>query len=56
MEASGGIVLVAAAAVALLALLILVVGLEIKRELVIGELRDRRAAALPAVGGVALPA
>lgn len=36
-----------------------VVGLEIKRELVTGELRDRRAAALPAVaavGGVALPA
>ena len=99
MEASGGIVLVAAAAVALLlansalsgaydalvhaelrlgvgelsitedlqhwvndalmAIFFFVVGLEIKRELVIGELRDRRAAALPAVaalGGVVLPA
>ncbi len=36
-----------------------VIGLEIKRELVVGELRDRRAAILPAlaaVGGVALPA
>jgi NhaA family Na+:H+ antiporter len=99
MEASGGIVLVAAAAVALLlansafsgaydalvhaelrlgvgelsitedlqhwvndalmAIFFFVVGLEIKRELVTGELRDRRAAALPAVaalGGVVLPA
>jgi NhaA family Na+:H+ antiporter len=99
MEAAGGIVLVAAAAVALLwansplsgaydalwhtelrigadrfsisedlrhwvndALMVVfffVVGLEIKRELVTGELRDRRAAALPAIaalGGVALPA
>jgi NhaA family Na+:H+ antiporter len=36
-----------------------VIGLEIKRELVVGELRDRRAALLPAlaaVGGVAVPA
>jgi NhaA family Na+:H+ antiporter len=36
-----------------------VVGLEIKRELVTGELRDRRAAALPffaAIGGMAVPA
>jgi len=36
-----------------------VVGLEIKRELVLGDLRDPRAAALPvmaAVGGMALPA
>jgi NhaA family Na+:H+ antiporter len=36
-----------------------VVGLEIKRELVVGELRDRRTAALPAVaalGGMAVPA
>jgi NhaA family Na+:H+ antiporter len=99
MEASGGVVLVAAAAVALvwansplsgayeavwhtkltlgvgelsltedlqhwvndglMAVFFFVVGLEIKRELVMGELRDRRAAALPAVaalGGVLLPA
>src|SRR3546814_11614997 len=36
-----------------------VVGLEIKRELAIGELRDARAAALPAaaaLGGVVVPA
>ncbi len=36
-----------------------VIGLEIKRELIAGELRDRRAAILPALaalGGVALPA
>ena len=44
---------------ALMAVFFFVVGLEIKRELVTGELRDRRAAALPAVaalGGVLLPA
>ena len=43
----------------LMALFFFVVGLEIKRELVCGELRDRRAAALPvvaAVGGAAVPA
>ncbi|MEA2509238.1 MAG: Na+:H+ antiporter, NhaA family [Actinomycetota bacterium] len=43
----------------LMTLFFFVVGLEIKRELVSGELRDRRAAALPvlaAVGGMALPA
>jgi len=43
----------------LMALFFFVVGLEIKRELVTGELRDRRAAALPAfaaLGGVLVPA
>jgi len=43
----------------LMALFFFVVGLEIKRELVVGELRDRRAAALPlaaAVGGMVMPA
>ena len=43
----------------LMALFFFVVGLEIKRELVTGELRDRKAAALPAlaaVGGVVVPA
>ncbi len=43
----------------LMAIFFFVVGLEIKRELVTGELRDRRTAALPAVaavGGVVLPA
>jgi len=43
----------------LMAVFFFVVGLEIKRELVCGELQDRRAAALPVVaaaGGVVLPA
>jgi NhaA family Na+:H+ antiporter len=44
---------------ALMTVFFFVVGLEIKRELVTGELRDRRRAALPAVaalGGMAVPA
>jgi NhaA family Na+:H+ antiporter len=44
---------------ALMAIFFFVVGLEIKRELVAGELRDPRAAALPAiaaVGGMIVPA
>ena len=43
----------------LMAIFFLVVGLEIKRELVLGELRDPRKAALPvvaALGGMVLPA
>lgn len=43
----------------LMVLFFFVIGLEIKRELAIGELRDRRAAILPAVaavGGAVLPA
>jgi NhaA family Na+:H+ antiporter len=43
----------------LMAIFFFVVGLEIKRELVLGELRDPRAAALPvlaAVGGMLVPA
>jgi len=43
----------------LMAVFFFVVGLEIKRELAVGELRDPRAAALPAaaaVGGVVVPA
>ncbi len=44
---------------ALMAIFFFVVGLEIKRELVVGELRDKRAAALPAMaalGGMVVPA
>ncbi len=44
---------------ALMALFFFVVGMEIKRELVVGELRDRRAVALPAMaalGGMIVPA
>jgi NhaA family Na+:H+ antiporter len=43
----------------LMTIFFFVVGLEIKRELVVGELRDHRAAALPfvaAVGGMVVPA
>ncbi|GJM37317.1 MAG: Na(+)/H(+) antiporter NhaA [Acidimicrobiales bacterium] len=43
----------------LMAIFFFVVGLEIKRELVVGELRDPRAAALPAIaaiGGMVVPA
>jgi NhaA family Na+:H+ antiporter len=43
----------------LMAIFFFVVGLEIKRELVVGELRDRRAAVLPvvaALGGMLIPA
>ena len=43
----------------LMTLFFFVVGLEIKRELVVGELRDRRVASLPlvaAIGGMVLPA
>jgi NhaA family Na+:H+ antiporter len=43
----------------LMALFFFVIGLEIKRELVVGELRSARTAALPvvtALGGMALPA
>src|SRR6187401_2906583 len=44
---------------ALMALFFFVVGMEIKRELVVGELRDRRTVALPALaalGGMLFPA
>jgi Na+:H+ antiporter, NhaA family len=44
---------------ALMVLFFFLIGLEIKRELVVGELRDRRAASLPvlaAIGGMAVPA
>ncbi len=44
---------------ALMVIFFFVVGLEIKRELVTGQLRDRRAAALPAIaaaGGMVVPA
>jgi NhaA family Na+:H+ antiporter len=44
---------------ALMAIFFFIVGLEIKREMVTGELRDRRAIALPAVaalGGMVVPA
>ena len=47
------------AADGLLAVFFFVAGLEVKRELVVGELSDRRAAALPAlaaVGGMVVPA
>ncbi|MBC7563235.1 MAG: Na+/H+ antiporter NhaA, partial [Gemmatimonadaceae bacterium] len=43
----------------LMVLFFFVIGLEIKRELIVGELRDRRAALLPlfaAVGGMVIPA
>jgi Na+/H+ antiporter NhaA len=43
----------------LLALFFFVIGLEIRRELDLGELRDRRRVAVPvlaAIGGVAVPA
>jgi NhaA family Na+:H+ antiporter len=43
----------------LMAVFFFVVGMEIKREVVVGELRDRRAAALPALaalGGMVVPA
>lgn len=45
--------------VLLMALFFFVVGMEIKRELVVGELRDRRSVALPAMaalGGMVVPA